>query len=43
MIAGHCDTVPQIVLELGGGWVNPISENEYDNPYVVIIHEVDIL
>jgi broad specificity phosphatase PhoE len=43
VIAGHSDTVPQIVNELGGGSVPPISGNEYDNLYVVIVHEVSIL
>lgn len=43
VIAGHSDTVPHIVHELGGGSVPPISENEYDNLYVVIVHEVRIL
>ena len=40
VIAGHSDTVPQIIHELGGGSVPPISGNEYDNLYVVIVHEV---
>jgi broad specificity phosphatase PhoE len=43
VIAGHSDTVPQIVNELGGGSMPPISGNEYDNLYVVIVHEVSIL
>ncbi len=43
VIAGHSDTVPQIVYELGGGSVPPISENEYDNLYVVIVHEMSAL
>jgi 2,3-bisphosphoglycerate-dependent phosphoglycerate mutase len=43
VIAGHSHTVPQIVNELGGGLVPAISENEYDNLYVVIVHEVRIL
>jgi hypothetical protein len=43
VIAGHSNTVPQIVHELGGGSVSSISENEYDNLYVVIVHELRIL
>jgi 2,3-bisphosphoglycerate-dependent phosphoglycerate mutase len=43
VIAGHSDTVPQIVHELGGSLVPPISGNEYDNLYVVIVHEVKIV
>ena len=43
VIAGHSNTVPQIVHQLGGGLVPPISGNEYDNLYVVIVHEVSIL
>jgi broad specificity phosphatase PhoE len=37
LIAGHSDTVPLIIQELGGGTVDPIGGTEFDNLYVVTI------
>ena len=37
LIAGHTDSVPVIIEELGGGTIAPITENEFDNLFVVII------
>ena len=37
LIAGHSDTVPLIIQELGGGTVDPIGATEFDNLYVVTI------
>ncbi len=39
LIAGHSNTVPQIVEALGGAKIDPIPDHEYDNLYVVIIAE----
>jgi broad specificity phosphatase PhoE len=38
LIAGHTDTVPMIIEKLGGGAIDPITGNEFDNLYVVTIH-----
>lgn len=37
LVAGHSNTVPQIIQELGGGMVT-IGEGEFDNLFVVTIH-----
>lgn len=37
LVAGHSNTVPQIIEELGGGIVSPIAENEYDNLFVITV------
>ena len=36
MVSGHSNTVPQIIQEFGGNPIDPISENEYDNLFVII-------
>lgn len=38
LVAGHSNTVPQIVEVLGGGSVPAIPETEYDNLFVVTIY-----
>jgi broad specificity phosphatase PhoE len=43
VVAGHSNTVPLILQGLGSRSVVAISENEYDNLYVVIVHEVRVL
>lgn len=35
LIVGHSNTVPLIVKELSGKNINPISENDYDNMYII--------
>ena len=37
LVAGHSNTVPQIVEGLGGGTVAPIADNEFDHLFVVFI------
>lgn len=37
LVAGHSDTVPAIIEELGGDPIPPIAENEYDNLFVVTV------
>lgn len=37
IIAGHSNTVPLIIEELGGDPISPIDESEYDNLYVVTV------
>jgi broad specificity phosphatase PhoE len=37
-VAGHSNTVPQIIEELGGDPVPPIPESEYDNLYIVTVY-----
>jgi broad specificity phosphatase PhoE len=37
VVSGHSDTVPQLILELGGEAVGPIGEMEYDNLFVVTV------
>jgi len=37
LVAGHTSTVPAIIDALGGGGIDPIAENEFDNLYVVTI------
>jgi broad specificity phosphatase PhoE len=37
LVAGHSNTVPQIIQELGGGTVT-IADTEFDNLFVVTIH-----
>lgn len=43
VIAGHSNTVPDIIHALGSRLVVTISENEYDRLFVVIVHEVRAL
>ena len=38
MIAGHSNTVPDIVEEFGADPIPAIAENEYDNLYVVTVY-----
>jgi 2,3-bisphosphoglycerate-dependent phosphoglycerate mutase len=38
MIAGHSDTVPDIIEEFGADPIPAIAENEYDNLYVVTVY-----
>ncbi|MBT4482395.1 MAG: histidine phosphatase family protein [Candidatus Latescibacteria bacterium] len=35
VVAAHSNTVPQIVQELGGDPIDPISESDYDNLFIV--------
>lgn len=35
LVAGHTDTVPVIIEQLGGGTIDPINNNHFDNFYVV--------
>ena len=37
LVAGHSNTLPQIVAELGGGVIPAIANDEYDNLYVLYI------
>jgi len=37
LVAGHSNTVPQIIQELGGGTVT-IGDGEFDNLFIVTIH-----
>ena len=37
VIAGHSNTVPQLVSALGGEPDGPMTEDEYDNLYIVIV------
>lgn len=37
LVAGHTNTVPMIIEQLGGGTIDPIVETEFDNLYVVTI------
>ncbi len=37
VVAGHSNTVPEIIEALGAGHVAPIDDNEHDNLYVVTI------
>lgn len=38
LVAGHSNTVPEIIEELGADPVLPISEDAYDNLYVVTVY-----
>jgi phosphohistidine phosphatase SixA len=37
LVAGHSPTVPEIIEKLGGGSIAPITEDRYDNLFMVII------
>lgn len=37
-IAGHSNTVPLIIEELGGVTMPPLAENEFDNLFIVIVY-----
>ena len=37
LVAGHTSTVPMIIEQLGGGTIDPITDSEFDNLYVVTI------
>jgi len=37
-VAGHNNTVPAIIAELGGGTYPTIPETEYDNMFVVTLY-----
>ena len=37
LVAGHSDTIPLIISELGGGPISPIQESEYDNLFVLTV------
>lgn len=39
IIAGHSDTVPQIIERFGGSPLPPISRNEYDKLFVITVYE----
>lgn len=36
-VAGHSNTIPQIIEKFGGGTISPIVENEFDNLFVVTV------
>jgi broad specificity phosphatase PhoE len=36
LVVGHSNTVPDIVQALGGFAIGPISENDFDNMFIVI-------
>ena len=38
LLAGHSDTVPQIVTALGGPTLATIPDSEYDNIFVVTVY-----
>lgn len=38
LIAGHSNTVPAIIEELGGDPISPIAENEFDNLFIVTVY-----
>lgn len=37
LVAGHSNTVPEIVAKLGGGDIGQIEENQYDDLFIVIL------
>ena len=37
LVANHSGTIPQLIEKLGGGAIEPISENEYDRLLIVTI------
>ena len=37
VIAGHSNTVPEIVAKLGGGDIGPMDDKQYDNLYIVVL------
>ena len=37
LIAGHTNTIPVTIEKLGGGTIEPVTESEFDNLYIVII------
>jgi hypothetical protein len=39
-IAGHNNTVPEIVAALGGPQSPPIPETQYDNVYVITVYRL---
>ncbi len=39
LVVGHSNTVPGLVLALGGGPVRAIEDNEYDRLYIVVLTE----
>jgi broad specificity phosphatase PhoE len=39
LIAGHSNTVPQIIAALGGGSVGPIADADFDELFVVYVPE----
>jgi 2,3-bisphosphoglycerate-dependent phosphoglycerate mutase len=39
LVAGHSDTVPQIVEKLGAEPVSPISESTFDNLFIVTVYK----
>ena len=43
VIAGHSETVPEIVQQLSNETVAAIGRYEYDNLYVVIVHQLSAL
>jgi hypothetical protein len=38
LIAGHSNTIPQIIEGLGGESISPIAETEYDNLFIVTVY-----
>jgi hypothetical protein len=40
MVAGHSDTVPELIDRLGGSTITSIPESKYDNMFVVVIPRV---
>ncbi len=39
LVVGHSNTVPGLVLALGGGPVSAITDSEYDRLYIVVLTE----
>ena len=37
VVAGHSNTIPLIIEELGGGPISPIQESEFDNLFVITV------
>lgn len=39
LVAGHSNTVPQIIEKLGAEPISPISENTFDNLFIVTAYK----
>src|SRR5262249_14782298 len=39
LVVGHSNTLAQIIAALGGGQINKIADNEYDNFYIVTVYQ----
>ena len=38
-IVGHTDTIPKIIKQLGGNFLNPITAGEFDNMYITTFYK----